>query len=771
MIARARRTVRRLAATRGVGTVLLGLSVLMLAATVTIGVLALDQARSLQSNVAYTQEAVDSNVRTLGQVQRELLRLQVLLAATPVDPTALALEEAFVDQRTQEGALPYQGQTLGSEELLDRSRALALRWKTDVRPVLDTAFAAGDSAKLAAAAGLVVMLEKDYNQLVSDGEISRKVRAGKANQETQELLSETGMLMIALGITVALFLLFMAVAAIASRRSLRQREAASAKLVALNEELQTHAMVVHATDNLVVITNVAGEIEWVNEAFVRTTGYSLDEVKGRRPGDVLQGPNTDPETVRIMREAVAQGTGFTVEILNQAADGREYWVHIEAHPVRDDAGRVTRFIAIETDVTDRRRTEETLRQATDTALSLAEEKASFLATMSHEIRTPLNAVLGVTALLQDTDLDSEQAGYVATAQRSGNLLLALINDILDFSALESGKIEVETRGFSVRGLMNDVHAMFLTTATGSGLELAYDVADDVPPTVFGDENRIRQVMLNLVSNALKFTTRGGVRMHVGMTRDVDAPDTNGGFALRIAVQDTGIGISADRQERIFQPFTQVDASTTRKYGGTGLGLSICRLIAHHLNGDLELHSEVGKGSCFTFTVPVALTGDTVPRPRTSTIPAPEELSTLRVLLAEDDATNRMVALRMLSRLGVTADVAEDGKQAVEAALEGDYDLVLMDVHMPRMDGVAATAEIHRLAGQGRRPTIVALTATALEGDRERLLSAGMDGYLSKPVTLAALGTLLTGVSDGHPTRIDRERAGDRRPVVTAGTMG
>jgi len=771
MIARARRTVRRLGATKGVGTVLLGLSVVMLAATVTLGVLALDQTRSLESNVAYTQEAVDSNVRTLGQAQRELLRLQVLLAAPQVDPTAVALEEAFIDQRTQEGALPYQGQTLGSEELLDRSRALALRWTNDVRPVLDTAAAANDPAKLAAAGGLVVMLEKGYNQLVSDGEISRKLRAGRANQETQELLSETGMLMIALGITVALFLLFMAVAAIASRRSLRQREAASATLVALNEELQTHALVVHATDNLVIITNVAGEIEWVNEAFVRTTGYTLDQVKGRCPGAVLQGPNTDPETVRIMGDAVAQGQGFTVEILNKAADGREYWVHIEAHPVRDDGGRVTRFIAIETDVTDRRRTEETLRQATDTALSLAQEKASFLATMSHEIRTPLNAVLGVTALLQDTALDSEQAGYVATAQRSGNLLLALINDILDFSALESGKIEVETRAFSVRGLMNDVHAMFVTTATGSGLDLAYEVADDVPPTVFGDENRIRQVMLNLVSNALKFTTDGGVRMHVGLIRNVDTADVHSLFALRIAVQDTGIGITADRQERIFQPFTQVDASTTRKYGGTGLGLSICRLIAHHLHGSLELHSEVGKGSCFVFTVPVALTGDPVSGPGTATVHEPEDLSSLRVLLAEDDATNRMVALRMLSRLGVTADVAEDGEQAVDAVRDKDYDLVLMDVHMPRMDGVAATGEIHRLTGAGRRPAIVALTATALEGDRERLLSAGMDGYLSKPVTLAALGALLTGVSAGHPTAPSREAGHSRQPKVTAGTFG
>jgi len=694
-----------------------------------------------------------------------------LLAAPQVDPTAVALEEAFIDQRTQEGALPYQGQTLGSEELLDRSRALALRWTNDVRPVLDTAAAANDPAKLAAAGGLVVMLEKGYNQLVSDGEISRKLRAGRANQETQELLSETGMLMIALGITVALFLLFMAVAAIASRRSLRQREAASATLVALNEELQTHALVVHATDNLVIITNVAGEIEWVNEAFVRTTGYTLDQVKGRCPGAVLQGPNTDPETVRIMGDAVAQGQGFTVEILNKAADGREYWVHIEAHPVRDDGGRVTRFIAIETDVTDRRRTEETLRQATDTALSLAQEKASFLATMSHEIRTPLNAVLGVTALLQDTALDSEQAGYVATAQRSGNLLLALINDILDFSALESGKIEVETRAFSVRGLMNDVHAMFVTTATGSGLDLAYEVADDVPPTVFGDENRIRQVMLNLVSNALKFTTDGGVRMHVGLIRNVDTADVHSLFALRIAVQDTGIGITADRQERIFQPFTQVDASTTRKYGGTGLGLSICRLIAHHLHGSLELHSEVGKGSCFVFTVPVALTGDPVSGPGTATVHEPEDLSSLRVLLAEDDATNRMVALRMLSRLGVTADVAEDGEQAVDAVRDKDYDLVLMDVHMPRMDGVAATGEIHRLTGAGRRPAIVALTATALEGDRERLLSAGMDGYLSKPVTLAALGALLTGVSAGHPTAPSREAGHSRQPKVTAGTFG
>ena len=735
-------------------TTLLALSVLMLAATMYLGTLVVGQTRSLQSNVAYTQQVVDANVRTLGQVQRELLRLQVLLSATPISRPATALQEAFVDQRVQEGALPYQGQTLGSQELMDRSSALVARWTSVVRPALENAVGADDPGALATTREQITRLEKGYNQLVSDSEINRKVLAGKANDETRQLLSQAGALLVGLTVTVVSFLAFMAIAALTSRRSGRQREAAAAELKALNAELRTHALVVHATDNLVLITDLDGAIEWVNDAFVRTTGYPLQEAKGRRPGELLQGPDTDPATVEVMRSAVRDGRGFATEVLNYASSGREYWMHIEAHPVRDERGTLTRYIAIETDVTDRRRTEENLRRATETALSLAQEKAGFLATMSHEIRTPLNAVLGVSALLEGTDLDAEQQEYVRTAQRSGKLLLALVNDILDFSALDSGRIDVEARGFSVTDLINDIEAMFSTTVANNGLALTFSVADDVPAIVVGDENRIRQVLLNLVGNGLKFTHHGGVGVALSIAPDRgpdSGTDPHDGMSLRIVVADTGIGIAADRQERIFLPFTQVDASTTRNYGGTGLGLSICRLIAHHLGGSLALDSAPGEGSTFTFIVPVERTVAVPAAQRPPAAPSPEGVSSLRVLLAEDDATNRMVALRMLSRLGVAAEVAQDGEQAVDMVRANDFDVVLMDVHMPRLDGIAATAAIHDMCTDRPRPRIVAVTANALGGDRERLLAAGMDGYLSKPMTLGALEGVLVAVANGDLT--------------------
>ncbi len=745
---------RRIWTPKLVGSTLLVLAVVMLLGTSWLGVLLVQQTRTLRSSVASTQQAVDANFRTLGQTQRELLRLRAHVITTPVDPAATANAEAFVDQRVQEGALAYQGQTLGSDALLERSAALAEQWRTQVRPRLDAALATGDPAQFAAVAADLVELEQQYNQLVSDSEINRKMRAARANEETRQLLGQTDTLMVWLGVTTVGFVVFLAVAGYASQRARRQRERAAAEMVALNAELRTHALVVHATDNLVIITDEAGRIEWVNDAFVRTTGHPLAEALGRRPGELLQGPDTDPDTVAMMREALARDEGFVAEVLNYAASGRQYWVHIEAHPVRNDAGRVNRYVAIQTDVTERRLTEQQLREATDTALSLAEEKSAFLATMSHEIRTPLNAVLGVTSLLQGTRLDPEQQEYVDTAERSGTLLLAVVNDVLDFSALDSGRVAIETRQFSVRDVMEDVRSLFATTASGRGLELDVRVADDIPAIVQGDEGRIRQVLLNLVGNALKFTDKGGVWVTVERA-DADSnpahPSTNA--ALRFAIRDSGIGIDKDRQDRIFLPFTQVDASTTRRFGGTGLGLSICRLIADHLGGTLDVVSTPGAGSVFTFSVPLNLAASeiaAVAEPGTVTAQGPA-VKDLRVLLAEDDPTNRMVALRMLTRLGVTADVAKDGMEAVEAIRNKDFDVVLMDVHMPRLDGVAACATVRAEATPERvMPKIVAVTANALEGDSERLIAAGMDGYLSKPITLSAIRDLLSTIAAGNP---------------------
>ncbi len=733
---------------RIVAWVMLALAVLMLGASVRVGTLVLEQAQALRDTVAYTQEVVDANVRTLGQVQRELLRLQLALdGAGTASRGSVELQLALTDQRVQEGALPYQQQSLGSVELLHRSQELARRWQSDVRPALDASVAAGQPADEPSRQALTA-LEKDYNQLVSDGEINRKVRAGTANAQTRSLLSETRTLLVSLAVTIVSLLVLITLAGLAFARVHRQREASAASLLELNAELRLHALVAHATDNLVVVTGPDGRVQWVNDAFVRTTGYTLDQVRDRRPGALLQSAATDPETVELMRCAVAARQAFSCEVLNVSATGREYWLSIEAHPVHDDRGRLTHYVAVETDITERRAIEDNLRRSTETAMSLAAEKTSFLATMSHEIRTPLNAVLGLTALLSGTDLDEEQTEYVRTAQRSGHLLLALINDILDFSALESGHSEIEHRPFSLHEVLHQVEGLFAADARARGLTLEITAAPSLPPLLVSDEAKIRQVLINLVGNGLKFTAQG----RVTVTTDL-VPD-GPGHRLRFVVADTGIGMAADRLERIFLPFTQVDPSTTREYGGTGLGLSICRLIADHLHGSLQVTSRLGEGSAFALELPVAVAEERLARAAHALTgaelgpdaPAPlPSLSTLRVLLAEDESVNRLVALRMLERLGVRADVAVDGVEVLERVSQNHYDVVLMDVHMPRLDGIAAAVALHARLGAAR-PRIVALTANALGGDRDRLLAAGMDDYLSKPVDMASLAEALARVA-------------------------
>jgi len=505
-----------------------------------------------------------------------------------------------------------------------------------------------------------------------------------------------------------------------------------------------------ATDSI-FIKDVNLRYIQANPAMERLFGLPSSEMMGKTDEELFgkeAGAHIRETDLKIL-------AGETVEEEHaKPVNGVSHTFHVIKSPMRESDGKITGLCGIARDITERKHAEDELKMTRDAAEDAARAKSEFLANMSHEIRTPLNGVIGMIGLLLDMNLNAEQREYAKIARFSGEILLSLINDILDFSKIEARKLELETLDFDLRSTLDETADLLAVGAHEKGLELACLVHPAVPSLLRGDPGRLRQILVNLGGNAVKFTTVGKIVIRAGLENEDELNAT-----IRFSVSDTGIGIPANLQDILFSPFTQADGSTTRKYGGTGLGLAISRQLAELMGGGIGVESEEGKGSTFWFTAVFekqpagsgstegfAEIGSRGVIDRSAAKPAISESfkRKIRILVAEDNPVNQKVAQAMLRKMGFQADVVANGLEAVNALQMIPYHLVLMDCQMPEMDGFEATGKIRRQGSKALNPgiPIIAMTALAMQGDREKCIQAGMNDFIAKPVQQRELTKML-----------------------------
>jgi PAS domain S-box-containing protein len=504
---------------------------------------------------------------------------------------------------------------------------------------------------------------------------------------------------------------------------------------ALKQSEERFRTMANSIPQLAWITRADGHIYWYNQRWYDYTGTTPQQMEGWGWQSVHD-PAELPRVLERWKTALAEGQPWEDTFPLRRYDGAMRWHLSRAIPIRNDQGQIVRWFGTNTDITERRIMEEELKQAKDAAEAANRTKSRFFANISHDLRTPMNAILGMTELALGEAKEPSIRDYLQTAKESANVLLELLNEVLDLSRMEAGKFQLESAPFNLRATLGHTLKILEMRAHEKGLKLKCAVADDVPDNLAGDPLRLRQVLMNLVGNSVKFTTRGEVNVHI----DVLSKSAEN-LELKFLVQDTGIGISPQDQERIFIPFTQAETSTSRIYGGTGLGLTIASNLVELMGGRIWVESQLGQGSKFHFTVRLGI-ATAPPSPPDQTAceslfmdHLPAAVKPLRILLAEDNPASQKLVNYILNKRGHHVEFAQNGQEAVEQVERQDLDAVLMDIHMSIMDGFQATAAIRALPDlvKARLP-VIAMTASAMKGDQERCLAAGMDAYVSKPMS-------------------------------------
>ncbi|MDO6687000.1 MULTISPECIES: PAS domain S-box protein [unclassified Agarivorans] len=496
------------------------------------------------------------------------------------------------------------------------------------------------------------------------------------------------------------------------------------------QELQLAAEAFDANE-AIFITNQHAEIVRVNHAFSRITGYSEEEAIGQTPS-ILSSGEHDQAFFNNMWLHLKQQGEWSGEIVNLRKNGERLPEWLSISSVQDSEGEVTHYVAHFTDLSEQKAVEQSLERARQDAEAASLAKSRFLASMSHEIRTPLNAIINMNQILKDTDLSLEQQGFVDTGNEAGHTLMALVNNVLDFSKIEAGQLEFNNEWFSAAETLKSIVRLFNTTAQQKALKFELQIDDDIFPEYFGEPLRFRQIVFNLMGNAIKFTSEGGVTLALKPIQP---------YGMELKVKDTGIGIEKEDKERLFEEFFQVESGVTKRYSGTGLGLAITRQLVEKMGGEVEVESEVGRGT--TFTVRLPFRGRHAPTIQLDDAleqkePNPELAKHARILLVEDSAMNRAVVTQVLKDFIKELSSAENGQIAVEMCQHNHYDIILMDMAMPVMDGLAATRKIREAEGLNQQTPILAMTANAFAEDKQACFAAGMNDFITKPIDIPLL---------------------------------